>query len=47
MDWKIDWRIMTDVNFNFRYGVFFPGSAMPNGFDDIRHFVYGGLSYAF
>lgn len=47
MDWKIDWRIMTDVNFNFRYGVFFPGDAMPTGLDDVRHFVYGGISYAF
>ena len=47
MDWKFDWRIMTDVNFNFRYGVFFPGGAMPTGLDDVRHFVYGGISYAF
>ena len=47
MDWKFDWRIMTDVNFNFRYGVFFPGEAMPSGLDDVRHFVYGGISYAF
>ena len=47
MDWKVDWRIMTDVNFNFRYGVFFPGAAMPSGLDDVRHFVYGGISYAF
>ena len=47
MDWKVDWRITTDVNFNFRYGVFFPGSAMPSGLDDVRHFVYGGFGYAF
>ncbi len=47
MDWKLDWRIMTDVNFNLRYGVFFPGDAMPIGLDDVRHFVYGGISYSF
>lgn len=47
MDWKVDWRIMTDVNFNFRYGVFFPGGGMPTGLDNVRHFVYGGISYSF
>ena len=40
-------NIMTDVNLNFRYGVFLPGDAMPSGLDDARHFVYGGISYSF
>jgi hypothetical protein len=47
MDWKLDWQLMSDVTFNFRYGVFFPGDGLPEGIDDIRHFVYGAVSYAF
>ena len=47
MDWKLDWQVMSDVTFNFRYGVFFPGDGIPDGVDDIRHFVYGAISYAF
>ncbi len=42
-----DWRVMSDVNINLRYGLFLPGDAMPAGQDDPRHFVYAGVTYAF
>ena len=44
VDVKLDWRITSDVNFNIRAGVYFPGSGVPA---DTRHFVYGGVTYAF
>jgi len=47
LDFLFDWQITSDVTFNLRYGVFFPGDAIPTGQDDIRHFIYGGVTYAF
>lgn len=44
---NFDWRITSDLNASVRYGVFFPGDAMPSGEDSTRHFVYAGLTYAF
>ncbi len=48
-DIRIDWRITSDVNFNLRYGLFIPNRGNPsNTFaDQVRQFVYGGISYAF
>lgn len=46
-DVALTWEILSDLYFDLRYGVFFPGDAMPAGFDDPRHFFYVGVSYAF
>ncbi|MCH2153773.1 MAG: alginate export family protein [Phycisphaerales bacterium] len=47
MDFRLDWRITSDVSANIRYGVFFPGSSISQPFNKERHFVYAGFSYAF
>ncbi|MDP6159113.1 MAG: alginate export family protein [Phycisphaerales bacterium] len=46
-DLKVDWRITSDVSFNFRYGLFVPNGGNPGPIDQVRQFVYGGISYAF
>ena len=48
-DLRIDWRITSDVSFNFRYGIFIPNRGNPSDTfaDQVRQFVYGGISYAF
>ncbi len=47
IDFLIDWRITSDLNVDFRYGIFIPGEAMPDGEDDPRHFFYIGMTYGF
>jgi hypothetical protein len=47
LDFGLDWNLLSDVAVSFRYGLFFPGSAMPDGEDDVRQFVYGSVAYAF
>jgi hypothetical protein len=47
IDFYLDWRIKSDLFFNTRYGFFIPGEAMPEGEDDVRHFFYTGITYAF
>ncbi|MBM4115640.1 MAG: hypothetical protein FJ252_07175 [Phycisphaerae bacterium] len=48
LDASIDWRIMSDVNLQFLYGAFFPNDEIfPDNQDDARHFIYGGVTYAF
>jgi hypothetical protein len=47
IDFYVDWRITSDISASLRYGVFLPGDAMPDGEDDARHFIYGGVTYAF
>lgn len=42
-----DWRLMSDVSWVVRYGIFLPGEAMPEGQDDPRHFFFTGITYAF
>jgi hypothetical protein len=44
-DLFINWQITNDVSFALRYGVFFPGSAIPD--DKSRQFFYAGITYAF
>ncbi len=44
-DLRADWRITSDVSFNFRYGLFVPNGGSP--VQGLRQFVYGGISYAF
>ena len=46
-DIALTWEVFSDLYFDLRYGVFFPGDAMLAGLDDPRHFFYVGLSYAF
>ncbi len=47
LDFLLEWRLLSDVTAIVRYGVFFPGEAMPLGSDDVRHFLYAGVTYAF
>lgn len=47
VDWKVDWRLASDVSFTLRAGLYWPGSDMPLGANLTRHFVYGGFTYAF
>jgi len=47
VDWKIDWRLTSDVSFTLRAGLYWPGSNMPARANLTRHFVYGGCTYAF
>jgi hypothetical protein len=46
-DLKLDWRITSDVSLNIRYGLFMPNGGNPGTIDQVRQFVYGGISYAF
>jgi outer membrane murein-binding lipoprotein Lpp len=47
-DVSVNWQITDDVTFALRYGVFFPGEAIPSGdAHDVRQFLYSGVTYAF
>jgi hypothetical protein len=46
-DLRLDWRVTSDVSFNLRYGLFVPNGGNPAPIDQIRQFLYGGISYAF
>jgi hypothetical protein len=47
-DLYVNWQLTEDITFITRYGVFFPGSAIPSGTsNDIRQFVYAAVTYAF
>ncbi len=41
----VNWEITSDVTLAVRYGVFFPGAAIPD--DEPRHFISAGVTYAF
>ncbi len=48
IDTTLDWRILSDINFNIRYGIFMPNSSV--FYEDqgaIRQFFYVGVTYAF
>jgi hypothetical protein len=45
-DISVNWEILEDVTFVSRYGVFFSGNGLSNN-DDLRQFLYIGVSYAF
>jgi hypothetical protein len=45
-DISVNWEILEDVTLAVRYGVFFPGDGISNN-DEIRQFLYIGVSYAF
>ena len=48
IDAVLDWRLTSDINLNFRYGIFMPNSSVffP-GEGGARDFVYAGITYAF
>ncbi|MBI1849393.1 MAG: alginate export family protein [Planctomycetes bacterium] len=46
-DFFVDWQLTSDVSIEARYGIFLPGDAIPSAQDDVRQFLYMGLSYAF
>jgi hypothetical protein len=44
----VNWQITDDVSFALRYGLFFPGEAIPSGDQDhVRQFLYAAVTYAF
>ncbi len=46
-DLFVNWRPVDDVTFIARYGLFFPGAAIPSGQPNfIRQFLYAGVTYA-
>lgn len=47
VDLGVDWNVWSDVTVSLRYGLFFPGPALPSGMNDLRQTVYGSLTYAF
>jgi len=43
-----NWQITEDLTLAVRYGIFFPGAAIPSGAPDhLRQFLYTGVTYAF
>ena len=46
IDVWLNWRVLEDVAFNVRYGVFFPGAAYPT-VNDPQHFVSAGMTLVF
>jgi hypothetical protein len=44
----VNWRLTDDVTVIGRYGLFFPGTAIPEGQPNfVRQFLYVGVTYAF
>jgi hypothetical protein len=44
----VNWRATEDITLLLRYGLFFPGSAIPDGQPNyIRQFLYAGVTYEF
>lgn len=44
-DLYLNWRITSDLSLGVRYGIFFPGDALPDS--EARQFVYTGLTFGF
>ncbi len=48
VDFSIEWRLMSDLDLNIRYGLFLPNTdVFPNNQGGARDFVYAGMTYAF
>jgi hypothetical protein len=45
-DFFANWQVTSDLALSVRYGVFFPGDAMPSDID-ARHFLFTGVTVAF
>ena len=44
----VNWQVAEDVTLAVRYGLFFPGDAIPSGnANHVRQFLYSGVTYAF
>ena len=46
-DLFVNWQALEDLTLTLRYGVFFPGQDAFETNDDVRHFFYSGVTYAF
>ena len=47
LDLYANWQIASDLSWNVRYGVFFPGEAIVDGNDGVRHFAMTGVTLGF
>jgi hypothetical protein len=50
IDLSLEWRLLSDLDVNLRYGAFIPNQAAFAGLnnqDNIRQFLYVGVTYAF
>lgn len=47
LDLGFDWNVRSDLTLSFRFGLFMPGGAMPDGQDGTRQLLFGGVTYAF
>lgn len=50
IDLSVEWRLLSDLDVNLRYGAFIPNQAAFAGLnnqDNIRQFLYVGVTYAF
>lgn len=48
VDLSIEWRLMSDLDLNLRYGIFMPNpDVFFNGQSSARDFVYAGVTFAF
>lgn len=45
-DVYLTWQATSDLTFVFRYGIFFPGDALLSN-DEVRQFIYGGVTFSF
>lgn len=45
MDYFINWRLMSDLSWTFRWGIFFPGDAYSD--QSSRNFFFTGLTWSF
>jgi len=45
LDVYTNWRILSDLSFSLRYGVFFPGEAYSD--HEARQYLYGSVTYEF
>lgn len=45
-DVYVNWRVSSDLSLTTRYGIFFPGAAIPEP-DNCRNFIYVGVTLAF
>ena len=45
-DVYLNWQMTSDVTLSLRYGVFFPNGDVVQE-DDVRHFFFGSVTFAF
>ncbi len=48
LDFSIEWRVLSDLDLNLRYGIFMPNTEVFfSGQSGARDFLYAGITYAF